>query len=79
MTKLRGTNIANWLVSMGLLQEIEDKGKNKKIPTKAGEDMGLFIETRLGYTGEYYIVQYPKQMQEFIIDNFDNLIEFLNK
>lgn len=79
MVKLRGTNIANWLVNMGLLKEIEDKGKNKKIPTKEGEDMGIFMEERIGYTGEYYVVQYPIQMQEFIIDNFNNLIEFLNK
>lgn len=78
MVKLRGTNIANWLVSMGILREIQDKGKNKKIPTKTGEDMGLSLEQRIGYTGEYYIVQYPIQMQEFIIDNFDSLLEFLN-
>ena len=79
MVKLRGTNIANWLVNIGLLREIEHNGKNKKVPTKAGEDMGLFMEIRIGYTGEYYIVQYPKQVQEFIIDNFDSLLEFLNK
>ena len=79
MTKLRGTNIANWLVNIGLLKESQINGKNYKIPTKAGKDMGLFIETRLGYTGEYYIVQYPKQMQEFIIDNFNTLLDFLNK
>ena len=26
----------------------------------------------------YYIVMYPKNIQEFIIDNFDNLLEFIN-
>ena len=41
--------------------------------------MGLYIEERIGYNGEYYIVQYPKQMQEFIINNFDNLLKYINK
>lgn len=79
MAKLRGTNVCRWLITMGLLAETEINGRNYKLPTKDGKEMGLFIEERTGYTGDYYIVEYPRQAQEFIIDNFDSLLDFLNK
>ena len=79
MYKLKTTHICNWLINMGILVETEINGKIYKLPTQTGKDMGLYVEERIGYNGEYYIVQYPKQMQEFIIDNFDNLLEYMNK
>ena len=79
MTKLKTTHITNWLINIGILEETEVNGKNYKLPTKTGKDIGLYIEERIGYNGEYYIVQYPKQSQEFIINNFDDLLEYINK
>lgn len=79
MCKLKTTPICNWLINIGLLAENEIKGKIYKLPTASGKDMGLYVEERIGYNGEYYIVQYPRTMQEFIIDNFDNILEFINK
>lgn len=78
-TKLKATHITKWLINLEILVETEINGKNYKLPTKTGKDMGLYIEERIGYNGEYYIVQYPKQMQEFIINNFDNLLEYIKK
>lgn len=78
-SKLKATDITNWLVNLGILIEKEMNGKKYKLPTETGKSIGLYIEERIGYNGGYYIVQYPKQSQEFIIDNFENLIEFVNK
>lgn len=79
MAKLKATNVCNWLISIGLLVETEINGKKFKIPTEDGKNMGLYIEHKIGYSGEYVIVLYPKIMQQFIIDNFESLLEFLNK
>lgn len=79
MSKLKTTNITNWLIDIGILFETEINDKKYKLPTKMGEDIGLYIEERMGYNGEYYIVEYPKQSQKFIIDNFEGLIDYINK
>ena len=77
MVKLKTTNVTNWLVDVGILYESEINGSKYKLPTKHGEDIGLYIEERIGYNKEYYIVGYPKQAQEFIINNFENLIDYI--
>ena len=79
ISKLKTTDITNWLINIGILFEKEINGKKYKLPTETGKSMGLFIEERIGYNGEYYIVEYPKQSQEFIIDNFENLIDYINQ
>jgi len=79
MLKLKTTQITNWLINIGMLLEKEINGKKYKLPTETGKRIGLYIEERIGYNGEYYIVEYPKQSQEFIIDNFEHLIEYINK
>ena len=40
--------------------------------------MGIYTEFRQNEFNSYYIVMYPKNIQEIIIDNFDNLLEFIN-
>lgn len=79
MTNLKVSSICNWLVSIGLLKEIEENGKKTKRPTDTGLNLRMCVERRTGYYGEYIIVMYRKSMQQFIIDNFSNLLEFINK
>ena len=79
MSKLKTTHITNWLINIGILLEKKINGKKYKFPTETGKSIGLYIEERIGYNGEYYIVEYPKQSQEFIIKNFEHLIEYINK
>ncbi len=78
VVKLKATQLTNWLLNIGILVEKEVNGRKYKLPTDIGKNMGLFIEERVGYNGVYYVVKYPKQVQEFIIDNFENLIEYIN-
>lgn len=79
MAKLKTTQITNWLINIGILFEKEINGKKYKLPTDAGKSIELFTEERIGYKGVYYVVEYPRQSQEFIINNFESLIEFINK
>ena len=79
MYKLKASKVCDWLIDIGLLVETEFNGKKFKIPTEQGEEMGMYLEHRMGYSGEYVIVLYPRKMQEFIIDNFECLLEFLNR
>lgn len=79
MYKLRATTVSEWLSSIGLLEETQINGRNFRIPTEKGKEMGMYLENRIGYSGEYVITMYPRKMQEFIIDNFDFILDFINK
>lgn len=79
MSNLKATTVCEWLISMGLMTEVDINGKKRKIPTDEGIKMGMYVEHRIGLYSNYDIVLYPRQMQEFIIDNFNSLLEFINK
>lgn len=79
MVNLKASDVCRWLISIGLLTEIEKNGKKIKIPTETGKNIGMYIEHRISYNTEYDIVIYKRSMQEFIIDNFGSLLDFLNK
>ncbi len=67
--------ITDWLVDIKLLEIAENaSGKPTKRPTKAGADMGIFTEERMGHDGPYTAVLYNQDAQRFIINNISNLI-----
>ncbi len=77
--KLKTTSIAAWLVSVDALQIIQDsQGRNRKHPTQAGRIIGITTELREGQSGEYTVIIYKKEAQQFIFDNIDALIDFNN-
>lgn len=78
MMKLKVTDLTKWLISIGLLEIKEKNGKKIKLPTNEGKKMGMILEHRNGSYGNYSIVLYKKEMQEFIINNFECLIDFIN-
>ena len=75
---LNQEEINKWLIKIGLLIEVEENNKKVKRPTEIGKDMGIYVEHRFGTYGSYDIVLYPREMQEFIIDNFNSLLEYMN-
>ena len=79
MANLKASKITEWLVHLEILNVREINDRTYKLPSFTGEKMGLYIEERIGYRGEYFVVRYPKQMQEFIINNFDNLLEYIKR
>ena len=79
MRNLKCTRITNWLLSLGYLKIVEQDGKNRKLPTQMGKNLGLYSQIRDGYKGRYEIVLYNKNAQVFIMDNLDKIISFANK
>lgn len=73
--KLKATDITSWLVEIGVL-EIQNaiSGKTYKIPTQQGKKLGLTTEIRFGHAGEYTVVIYSREAQQFIIDNIEAII-----
>lgn len=68
--KLRVVTITNWLLSKGFLTNVPmENGKNKRVPTEAGERLGLSTELRQGQHGEYLAVTYSTSAQHFVLDH----------
>lgn len=76
MKKLAASDVTNWLMSLDLLTYKEIEGRRQKVPTEKGREMGIFTESRTGLYRHYEAVLYKKKMQEFILDNFECLLEF---
>lgn len=73
--KLKYSAITDWLISIGMLEIRKlDDGKNVKRPTKQGEALGIFSETRRSMNGEYTVVVYNKDAQQFIFENIDAIV-----
>lgn len=76
---LKTGDITGFLLEADLL-EISQRydGKQSKVPTEAGLDLGISMEIRSGMDGRiYHCVLYSRKAQEFIIDNMDSIIEFI--
>lgn len=73
--KINYNHIALWLVDIGLLKIVQQpNGKNAKVPTEQGEELGIFLEDRVGSKGPYTVALYNKTAQSFIVDNIDNIV-----
>lgn len=79
MQHLKVNQMVNWLVEIGLLEVIEYKNKTYKRPTDTGKKLGMYIEHEVTLYSEYDLVLYKKVAQKFIIDNFNILLDYLNK
>ena len=81
MQKLKTTDITGWLLSIGMLQDIEtSSGRKRKVPTQNGEMLGMketsFVNEQ-GVPTQYTV--YDKNAQQFIFDNMETLIAFIHE
>lgn len=77
MSKLSVKKMHEWLVSIGALQEEMEGNTKAKRPTSMGSSIGITTESRISSRGvPYKINMYDKHAQEFIVDNFENLLRF---
>lgn len=76
MRKISYRPITDWLIATGFLEvTAEPNGKKTKRPTPQSEEIGIYLEKRIGAGGEeYQSVRYNRQAQQFIIDNIDAII-----
>lgn len=79
MGKLSFRTVSNWLIQIGALQEIIGAdGRRAKRPSPIGQELGIALETRSGYRGNYQVVVYNKAAQQFILDNLLSVLQLNN-
>lgn len=70
MKKPSAVKINNWLEQRGLLvKEPTPDGKNRRVPTAAGRDLGMTTQLRQSRDGEYLAIFYDSNAQRFLLDN----------
>ena len=68
-------HVTDWLITIGaLFEETNSNGKTVKTPTEEGERLGISVEIRTGLHGDYRVVVYNRDAQQFIIDNIYTII-----
>lgn len=68
------TAITNWLLSKGFMEKIPSAdGKQQRVPTEAGQRIGMYTETRQGQYGEYLAVYYSIEAQRFLLDHLGEI------
>lgn len=79
MKKVKASEITAWLMEQGYLEEIiHEDGKIFKVLTDKASDIGMLKENKTNSIGRNYDVNlYSSKAQQFIIDNLDNISEYL--
>ena len=73
--RLSPTAITKGLEERGfLLTRTKDDGRKRKVPTREGMDLGIYMEERHGYQGEYEAVLYTPKAQLYILKHLAELV-----
>ena len=76
MKKLRPVTINNWLEAKGFLTKIPTPdGKNHRVPTDAGRNLGITAEMRQSPKGDYWALSYDSNSQRFLLDNLCGILQ----
>lgn len=74
--QMRYSGITFWLIESGLLSvDRREDGREVKLPTAAGMELGISQEVRSGVNGSYTVVVYNENAQRYIVDNIDAILE----
>ncbi|MFR8713209.1 hypothetical protein B5G26_04595 [Anaerotignum lactatifermentans] len=57
-----------------MLTRTKDDGRKRKVPTKEGEALGIYMEERHGYQGDYEAVLYTPKAQLYILKHLADLV-----
>lgn len=80
MTQLKYQDVAGWLIDAGFLKvESDYDGKERKMPTAAGNQIGIQTEHRTIQGRERDVIVYSEAAQQFLLDNLDAIIERMNQ
>ena len=79
MKELKTKQITEWLVSVGMLQNVVVNNKTRRRPTAHGESICITMEEHMGQYGMYEGVFYDNKAQHFIADHIDAIIAFDNQ
>ena len=74
--QMRYSGITFWLIESGLLSvDRREDGREVKLPTAAGMELGISQEVLSGANGSYTVVVYNENAQRYIVDNIDAILE----
>lgn len=74
--QMRYSGITFWLIESGLLSvDRREDGREVKLPTAEGMELGISQEVRSGANGSYTVVVYNENAQRYIVDNIDAILE----
>lgn len=74
--QMRYSGITFWLIESGLLSvDRREDGREVKLPTAAGMELGISQEVRSVANGSYTVVVYNENAQRYIVDNIDAILE----
>jgi len=79
MKKLTYNNVADWLITKGMLEIVEYAGRQRKSPTELGRKLGISTEVREGLQGNYIVNLYNVGAQKYIIDNIENIVDNIGR
>lgn len=68
------TIFSNWLMEKGLMAKVMgENGKQQRLPTEAGKQVGIYSESYQGVNGTYVGVFYSPEAQQFLIDHLQDI------
>lgn len=80
MKRIPGLHMTAWLEACGFLKTREWNDERMKVPTKAGEDLGISMVKKSTRDGrDYYKNLYSKEAQEFLVDHLDAIANYQEK
>ena len=76
MKRLSHRSITTFLEREGYLFQYSDaEGKMKRAPTDRGKELGISTEERYSLRGNYQVVLYNRNAQQFILDHLNQIAE----
>lgn len=68
--KTSAVALNQWLVELHLLEAVaQPDGKNRRLPTAQGRELGIFTEEKVGQYGTYISVLFSPSAQQFLYDH----------
>ena len=78
--KLLVKNINGWLEEQGYVKKITDtQGKEHRDIGERAAEIGLTSKTGMGAYGEYPIVMFSEQAQQFVLEHIEEIVAFAEK
>lgn len=72
----RSTIVTDWLLEKGLMQKgLNAEGKSIRIPSPAGNQLGIYTQEKQGPSGFYTAVLYHPAAQQFLLDHLGEMIQ----
>jgi len=74
--RLSAVKLTNWLIANGFLaKETAPDGKERRVPTASGRNLGMTTQMRQSHDGEYMAIYYDANAQRFLLDHLLEILQ----